>query len=63
MTIPTPRPLHPSLGAEIEGLDLREPLSAEDREAVSAALAEHIVLVCQLGPTWNEFWFEDDPGD
>ncbi len=47
MSIPTPKRLHPSLGAEIEGLDLREPLSAEDREAVSAALAEHIVLVCQ----------------
>ncbi|MCY4501314.1 MAG: hypothetical protein OXE57_07115 [Alphaproteobacteria bacterium] len=48
MTIPTPRPLHPSLGAEICGLDLREPLSAEDREAVSAAIAEHIVLVCLI---------------
>ena len=63
MTIPTPRPLHPSLGAEICGLDLRETLSVEDREALAAALAEYIVLVCQLGPTWNEFWFEDDPGD
>ena len=27
MTIPTPRPLHPSIGAEICGLDLRETLS------------------------------------
>ena len=45
MSIPTPRPLHPSLGAEICGLDLRETLSAEDRAAVAAALAEHIVLV------------------
>ena len=45
MAIPTPRPLHPSLGAEICGLDLRETLSAEDRDAVAAALAEHIVLV------------------
>ncbi len=45
MTIPTPRPLHPSLGAEVCGLDLRETLSVEDREALAAALAEHIVLV------------------
>ena len=48
MSIPTPKPLHPSLGAEIEGLDLRQELSAEDREAVSAAIAEHIVLVCLI---------------
>ncbi len=45
MTIPSPKPLHPSLGAEIEGLDLRRTLSAADRQAVAAALAEHIVLV------------------
>ena len=45
MTIPTPRPLHPSIGAEICGLDLRETLSANDRAAVAAALAEHLVLV------------------
>ena len=45
MTVPAPTPLHPSLGAEIEGLDLRETLCAADREAVAALLAEHIVLV------------------
>jgi len=45
MTIPTPRLLHPSIGAEICGLDLREALSADTRTAVAAALAEHLVLV------------------
>ena len=45
MPIPTPQRLHPSIGAEIEGLDLKEALSAEDRQAIAAALARHLVLV------------------
>ncbi len=45
MGIPAPKRLHPSLGAEIDGLDLRRSLSPAAREAVAAALAEHLVLV------------------
>src|SRR3954466_1368740 len=38
-------PLHPSLGAEIAGVDLSQPLDAPAREALSRALAEHLALV------------------
>lgn len=37
--------LHPSLGAEISGVDLSQPLDADRREALSQALAEHLALV------------------
>jgi len=37
--------LHPSLGAEIGGIDLSQPLDAATREALSRALAEHLALV------------------
>jgi taurine dioxygenase len=39
------KPLHPSLGAEIVGLDLGKPIDASTREALSQALAEHLALV------------------
>ena len=38
-------PLHPSLGAEISGVDLSRPIDAPTREALSRALAEHLALV------------------
>ena len=38
-------PLHPSLGAEISGVDLSRPIDASTREALSRALADHLALV------------------
>ena len=39
------RPLHPSLGAEISGVDLGKPLDASTRGALVRALADHLALV------------------
>jgi taurine dioxygenase len=39
------RPLSPALGAEISGIDLREPLTDGVRGAISEALSDHLVLV------------------
>ena len=38
-------PLHPSLGAEVDGVDLARPVDAATREALARALAEHLALV------------------
>ena len=38
-------PLHPSLGAEVGGVDLRQPVEAAIRQTLSQALAEHLALV------------------
>jgi taurine dioxygenase len=38
-------PLHPSLGAEVAGLDLAQPIDASTRQALSRALADHLALV------------------
>ena len=38
-------PLHPSIGAEISGVDLSRPLDAGTRIAIAAALGEHLALV------------------
>jgi len=38
-------PLHPSLGAEIAGVDLSRPVDAPTREALGRALGEHLALV------------------
>jgi taurine dioxygenase len=38
-------PLHPSLGAEIAGVDLSQPIDAPTRQALSHALADHLALV------------------
>jgi taurine dioxygenase len=38
-------PLQHTLGAEIAGIDLRQPLDAETKEVLSQMLAEHLVLV------------------
>jgi taurine dioxygenase len=37
--------LHPSLGAEVAGIDLAAPLDATTRDALQRALAEHLALV------------------
>jgi alpha-ketoglutarate-dependent taurine dioxygenase len=41
----TIRKLHPVIGAEVTGIDLREPPDAATKEALSQALAEHLALV------------------
>jgi taurine dioxygenase len=38
-------PLHPSLGAQIAGVDLARPVDESTRHALSEALAEHLALV------------------
>src|SRR5439155_19645101 len=38
-------PLHPSLGASIEGIDLAEPVDEPTRQTLSRALADHLALV------------------
>src|SRR5438128_7043990 len=38
-------PLHPSLGAEVAGVDLSTPLDEGTRQALVRALAEHLALV------------------
>ncbi len=38
-------PLHPSLGAEIGGIDLAGPIDTHTRQALSRALADHLALV------------------
>ncbi len=39
------RPLHPSLGAEVAGVDLAAPIAPPVRHALERALAEHLALV------------------
>ncbi|MGA4635379.1 taurine dioxygenase [Pseudomonas solani] len=43
-------PLSPALGALIGGVDLREPLSAEHRDGIEAALLQHQVLFFRAQP-------------
>src|ERR671918_484986 len=37
--------LHPSLGVEVAGVDLSQPIDAPTRQALSHALADHLALV------------------
>ena len=39
------KPLHPSLGAEVAGVDLAAPLDAPTRDVLTRALADHLALV------------------
>ncbi|MGH6689465.1 MAG: TauD/TfdA dioxygenase family protein [Gammaproteobacteria bacterium] len=41
----TVTPLHPSLGAEVAGVDLSQPIDEGTRQALSRALADHLALV------------------
>jgi alpha-ketoglutarate-dependent taurine dioxygenase len=45
MTGLTIRPLTPSIGAEVSGVDLSKPIDAETRRAIAMALGEHLALV------------------
>ena len=45
MTTLTIAPLHPSLGAEVAGVDLSQPIDEPTRQALSRALADHLALV------------------
>jgi taurine dioxygenase len=38
-------PLSPNIGAEVTGVDLREPVDAETRRLLNAAVVEHVALV------------------
>jgi alpha-ketoglutarate-dependent taurine dioxygenase len=38
-------PLHPSLGAEVAGVDLSQPIDGPTRQALTRALADHLALV------------------
>jgi taurine dioxygenase len=45
MTALSITPLHPSLGARVDGLDLSRPLDAATQQALRQALADHLALV------------------
>jgi len=45
MTGLTITPLHPSLGARVEGIDLSRPVDEATRRALDRALADHLALV------------------
>ena len=41
----TLHPLHESLGAEVRGLDLSQPMDAETKDALVEAWLEHLILL------------------
>jgi alpha-ketoglutarate-dependent 2,4-dichlorophenoxyacetate dioxygenase len=48
------RPLHPHIGAEVTGVDLRQELAASDFAAIEAAFNQHAVLVFPGQPLSDE---------
>jgi len=46
--------LHPLIGAKVEGVDFREPLSAENRAAIQDAWIKHLVLVFPNQPLTDD---------
>ena len=44
------RPLTTTIGARIDGIDLREPIAEADAAAIRRALAEHFVIVFRGQP-------------
>jgi alpha-ketoglutarate-dependent 2,4-dichlorophenoxyacetate dioxygenase len=48
------RPLHPHIGAEVTGVDLRRDLAAEDFAAIETAFNQHAVLVFPDQPLSDE---------
>jgi alpha-ketoglutarate-dependent 2,4-dichlorophenoxyacetate dioxygenase len=48
------RPLTTHIGAEVDGIDLREPLSPAQAEEIHAAMDRHAVLVFHKQPLTNE---------
>ena len=50
----TVRPLHPALGAEVRGIDMRQPLDDATRQELLAAWMQHLVLVFPGQPVTDE---------
>ena len=50
----TVRPLHPALGAEVRGIDMRQPLDDATRQALFDAWTQHLVLVFPGQPVTDE---------
>ena len=48
------RPLGPCIGAEVDGIDLREPLTPAQAEEIHHAMDRHAVLVFHGQPLTNE---------
>lgn len=48
------RPLQPTIGAEIEGLDLSRPISPSQRDAIKAAILKYKVVFFRDQPLTNE---------
>lgn len=48
------RPLQPTIGAEISGLDISRPLSEEQRDAIKAAILQYKVIFFRDQPLDNE---------
>jgi len=48
------RPLQPTIGAEIEGVDLRQPLSTAQRDAIKDAILKYKVVFFRDQPLTNE---------
>ena len=48
------RPLHPALGAEVCGIDMREPLDAATFRALHEVWMQHLVLVFPGQPIADE---------
>ena len=48
------RPLHPAIGAEVRGLDLRRPLDEATFSALEDAWMRHLVLVLPDQPVTDE---------
>jgi alpha-ketoglutarate-dependent taurine dioxygenase len=51
----TVRPFAAGLGADISGVDIREPLSTADRDAIRAAWLANLVLRFRGRPTQEKF--------
>ena len=50
----TVRPLHPALGAEVRGIDMRQPLDDATRQELLDAWTQHLVLVFPGQPVTDE---------
>ena len=50
----TIRPLHPALGAEVRGIDMRQPLDDATHQALFDAWTQHLVLVFPGQPVTDE---------
>lgn len=54
MTTITVTPRHPTIGAEVRGIDMRKPLDAATRQAVLDAWTKHLVLVFPGQPVTDQ---------